>query len=108
MTGSDPDGRRFPWGDAFDPAVCAAAAAVMIAKTIADQAALTLTRDRMPLRYAWLSLLKDLALIPLWVFAIFSRTVIWRGRRLRFGRNTELLPLDSAPELQAHPVIETR
>lgn len=92
---------------AFDPWVCLAAASVMIAKTLADQFALTLTRTRMPLRYAWLSLLKDLALIPLWVFAIFSRTVVWRGRRLRFGRNTQLVPLDPAPELAGH-LAETR
>lgn len=93
---------------AFDPWVCLAAAAVMIVKTLADQLALSLTRDRMALRYAWLSLLKDLALLPLWVFAIFSRTVVWRGRRLRFGRNTQLVPLDAEPELQAHAVAETR
>ena len=74
----------------------------------ADQLALSLTRQRMPLRYAWLSLLKDLALLPLWVFAIFSRTVVWRGRKLRFGKNTQLIPLDSDPVEVREPIAVKR
>jgi len=78
----------------FDSGVAAAAVAVTLTKTLADQFAVSLTRERFPLRYLWLSVLKDLSLVPLWVFAVFSRTVVWRGRKLRFGKDTRLVPIE--------------
>ncbi len=78
---------------AFDPFVCAVAGAFIVLKAFADRMAIRLTREPVALRYAWLSVVKDLMLLPLWVNAIFSRTVVWRGRKLRFGKNTQLIPL---------------
>ncbi|HJL05265.1 MAG TPA: glycosyltransferase [Polyangiaceae bacterium LLY-WYZ-15_(1-7)] len=82
----------------FEPAVAMAAGGIVLTKLAADLVAIRLTREPIPLRYAWLAPLKDLALFPLWVNAIFSRTVTWRGRRLRFGKNTKLLPVGPPPE----------
>lgn len=87
----------------FDLAVVTAALGVTVTKTLADQLAMSLTRERFPLRYLWLSALKDLSLVPLWIFAIFSRTVVWRGRKLRFGKNTQLLPIEPR---RAEPALE--
>ncbi|MEM9069817.1 MAG: glycosyltransferase [Myxococcota bacterium] len=96
----------------FDWRVALAAAGVWTVKTLADQLALRFTRAPFPLRYVWLSLVKDLALVPLWVFAIFSRTVVWRGRKLRFGKDTRLVPvadaLADAALADAHPIVADR
>ncbi len=87
----------------FDLAVVSTAVGVIATKTLADQLAVSLTRDPFPLRYLWLSVVKDLSLLPLWIFAIFSRTVVWRGRKLRFGKNTQLVPVH---EQGTDPVLE--
>ncbi|MEM1418211.1 MAG: glycosyltransferase [Myxococcota bacterium] len=81
----------------FDRGILGAAALLTLAKAAADQVGVRLTREPLPLRYAWLGPAKDLLLLPLWLSAVFGRTVIWRGQRLRFGKNTELLPLDPGP-----------
>ncbi|MCB9619315.1 MAG: glycosyltransferase [Sandaracinus sp.] len=78
----------------FDPFLSTVAVGMVVTKAVLDHVAIRLVREPMPLRYAWLGTLKDLALFPLWVNAIFSRTVVWRGRRLRFGKNTQLVPID--------------
>jgi hypothetical protein len=36
--------------------------------------------------------LKDCAMVFVWVYSLFSRTVCWRGRRLRFGAQSRLRP----------------
>ncbi len=86
----------------FEVSVMGAAAAVIVAKGVADQVALRLVRTPMKWRYALLSPVKDLLLLPLWVNAVFGRTVVWRGRRLRFGKETRLIPIDGE-ELEAEP-----
>ncbi len=85
----------------FEPSVMLAAVAVVVAKGLADQVALRLVRAPMKWRYALLSPVKDLLLLPLWVNAVFGRTVVWRGRRLRFGKETRLIPLDGEPLVRA-------
>lgn len=77
----------------FDATVASVSGLIVVAKATADHTAIRLVRQPIPLRYAWLATVKDLALFPLWVNAIFSRTVVWRGRRLRFGKNTQLVPI---------------
>ncbi len=78
----------------FDATVAGVALSVVVSKGVLDHVAIRLVRRPIPLRYAWLGTVKDLALFPLWVNALFSRTVVWRGRRLRFGKNTQLVPID--------------
>lgn len=88
----------------FDAGVTLVAAGLVVAKAAADHLAVRLTRAPLPLRYAWLAPLKDLMLLPLWMSAVFGRTVIWRGQRLRFGKNTELLPLAEVEAVHGAPL----
>ena len=81
----------------FEPTVAAAALALALAKGVADQVAVRLVRAPMRWRYALLSPVKDLLLLPLWINAVFGRTVVWRGRRLRFGKETQLIPVEGPP-----------
>jgi len=93
----------------FEGSVMGAAAAVIVAKGLADQVALRLVRTPMKWRYALLSPVKDLLLLPLWVNAVFGRTVVWRGRRLRFGKETRLIPIDGPePEAEPYPAPTSR
>ncbi len=50
--------------------------------------------------FAWRHVLlvpfKDLLMVGVWLHATCSRTVVWRGRRLRFGRGSVLRP-DEGP-----------
>ena len=93
----------------FEPTVMVAAAALILAKGLADQVALRLVRTPMKWRYALLSPIKDLLLLPLWVNAVFGRTVVWRGRRLRFGKETRLIPIDGeALEAEGYPAPNPR
>ncbi|NVJ01234.1 glycosyltransferase [Myxococcus sp. AM009] len=39
---------------------------------------------------------KDVLLFAAWSYALFSRTVSWRGTRLRVGRGTRLMPVRTA------------
>lgn len=66
-------------------------AAVVVAKIAVDQAALRQVRAPLSWRYLWLTPLKDLLLLPLWLNATFSRTVVWRGRKITFGKETRIL-----------------
>ena len=93
----------------FDAQVTLFALAVVPLKMLSDQLLLRLTRRPMAARYLLLTPLKDLLLLPLWLTAVFSRTVVWRGRRLRFGKNTQLIPmgqpaLATAPEPYDEPI----
>ena len=69
----------------------AAFAAVIAAKILIDQLALRQLRAPLSPRYWWLTPLKDLLLLPLWLNATYSRTVVWRGRKITFGRETAIL-----------------
>lgn len=89
----------------FDARITGLAGVVIVLKGVADHTAIRLVRGPVPLRYVLLAPVKDLVLFPLWVNAIFSRTVVWRGRRLRFGKNTQLVPLDPAPHPDDAPAL---
>ncbi len=86
----------------FDLTVTLAALTLTSAKAAADHLAVRLTRAPIAPRYAWLAPVKDLLLLPLWMSAVFGRTVTWRGQRLRFGKNTELVPLEAPSGPPAH------
>jgi len=87
----------------LDLGVTLTALGVVAAKLVLDQVAVRTTRTALPLRYFWLGPAKDLALLPLWFNAIFSRTVVWRGRRLRFGKNTALIPVNDDETRETAP-----
>ena len=90
----------------FDADVSLAALTLTLVKATADHLAVRLTRAPLPLRYAWLAPVKDLLLLPLWMSAVFGRTVVWRGQRLRFGKNTELIPLGAPSDAVAPAHLE--
>lgn len=46
--------------------------------------------EGMSLRFLLLAPMKDLLIFGTWFYAAFSRTVVWRGRKLRFGKDSEL------------------
>ncbi len=48
----------------------------------------------MALGHLLLSPFKDLAMPFVWVYCLFSRSVTWRGRKLRFGARSRLRPDD--------------
>lgn len=45
----------------------------------------------------WLSPVRDLLSVGVYLSAFFVRTVTWRGRRFRIGRDGVLLPFDHSP-----------
>jgi ceramide glucosyltransferase len=61
--------------------------------------ALMMTRTRgaaLPWRFAWVSPLKDVIMGGVWFYAMFSRSVEWRGTRLRLGPGS-VLRADDGP-----------
>ena len=50
----------------------------------------------MRLRHLLLAPLKDVLLLAIWPYAAISRSVHWRGARLRLGKNSVLEP-DEGP-----------
>lgn len=65
--------------------------AVMGVKVAGDALLMRLTRGYgMPWYYLALAPLKDLVMAGVWVYAVFSRSVTWRGVNLRFGKHSEL------------------
>lgn len=53
----------------------------------------------MPLRLLWVGPFKDLAMALIWPYCAVSRSVEWRGRRLRFGHESRLRPDTEGPLL---------
>lgn len=45
----------------------------------------------------WATPARDFALTGIWLYALFSRKTVWRGRVLRLGPGSQLLPLSPAP-----------
>lgn len=48
----------------------------------------------------WATPARDLVLACIWLYAVFSRTTVWRGQRLVLGRGSLLLPADAATQSQ--------
>jgi ceramide glucosyltransferase len=66
----------------------------LLSKTTLDAAVFGLVRGEHAPLLAWpLSLLRDCLMLSAWLRACVSRTVEWRGNRLRIGRGTQLTPL---------------
>ena len=82
---------------AFDLRVGAALLLVLPAKIALDAFHMRLARGSgMRLAHLLLAPMKDGLMALVWVYSIFSRSVVWRGTRLRFGRDSRLRPDDGA------------
>lgn len=82
---------------ALDPAFAAGFAGLLALKCVLEWFTLRAIRGvPMKLQHlAWLPM-KDLAMFGIWVYAIFSRSVVWRGIRFRMGSDSQLLPDEGA------------
>lgn len=77
--------------DPFRPTIPLAALAIIVLKTQLDRVALRITRGQdMGLRGMLLGPLKDVLLLSLWPYAAISRSIEWRGTKLRMGWGTKL------------------
>ncbi len=85
------------WISGFDVRALLAFVAFVIVKTTTDAWMLRRTRgEPMRLRHLLLAPLKDVLLLAIWPYAAISRSVHWRGARLRLGKNSVLEP-DEGP-----------
>jgi len=70
----------------FDPRLVPVALLVYVYKCAWDARLLKLLRGHgLGLAQLWATPARDLALCAIWIYALFSRTTYWRGRRLRLG-----------------------
>lgn len=77
----------------FDPTLGAACALLIAFKTVVDGCMVRLIRGvSMRPRHVLLVPFKDVLLFGIWVYAIFSRSIVWRGIRFRMGSDSQLLP----------------
>lgn len=77
----------------FDASLGLIAAVVIAAKLVLDGFMVRLVRGvPMRLRHLAWAPAKDLLMFGVWVYAIFSRSVEWRGLRFRMGPDSLLMP----------------
>lgn len=75
----------------FSPIALAVLAASLVFKmSIEAWYMRSLRSEQMSLGHIFLSPFKDLAMPFVWVYCLFSRSVEWRGRKLRFGQQSRL------------------
>jgi ceramide glucosyltransferase len=86
----------------FDPHVAMLALPLVLAKFALDLFAVRRTRgEAMPLRYLWVLPLKDILLFAVWPYAAISRSIEWRGTKLRLGWRSRLRPDEGALPIRA-------
>jgi ceramide glucosyltransferase len=86
----------------FDPQIALMALPLVVAKFALDLWVVRRTRgEPMPMRYLWVAPLKDLLLFAVWPYAALSRSIEWRGVRLRLGWKSKLRPDDGALPIRA-------
>lgn len=79
--------------DGPDVRVLAGAGALVLAKLTLDFLTMRVSRGAaFPLRFVWIPPLKDLLLFAIWPYAAISRSVEWRGTKLRLSWGTRLRP----------------
>lgn len=79
----------------LDPFFGALFAGHAVLKTIGDAFLCRVTRgEPLAWRKAWIAPLRDVLMVAIWPYAAFSRSIEWRGVRLRLGWNTVLRPDD--------------
>lgn len=68
-------------------------ASMVVAKVSAESFYLHRLRGHgIPFTSLWISPLKDLVMFAIWPYCLVSRSVVWRGRKLRFGVESRLRP----------------
>jgi ceramide glucosyltransferase len=81
----------------FDPRFVAAFAGLATLKATADATVIRMLRpEPMRVRHLVLAPFKDLLMGSVWFYSMFSRSVDWRGKKLRFGKDSRLRPDDGA------------
>lgn len=71
----------------------AGAGALVLLKLSLDFLTMRVSRGQaFPLRYAWIPPVKDLLLFAIWPYSAISRSVEWRGTKLRLSWGTKLRP----------------
>lgn len=85
----------------FDPRFGLALACITVVKAIGDAYLVRRTRG-VPLSFGhrFLTPLRDILMLAIWPYALFSRSVEWRGTRLRLGWGTRLRPDEGALPLR--------
>ncbi len=69
----------------------------VVFKTLVDGQLVRIVRGvSMAPRHLILAPVKDLLMLGVWVYSSFSRSVVWRGIRLRLGADSQLLPDEGA------------
>jgi ceramide glucosyltransferase len=93
-----------------DPRIAIALAAAVPLKAAGDAFMMKQMRGRaLPFRYLWLAPVRDAVMGVLFFYSAFSRSVVWRGKKLRFGKDSRLLVSeDTRAELGLHPVSASR
>lgn len=81
----------------FDITAGLALAALIVFKTVVDGQLVKLVRGT-PMRpkHLMLAPVKDLLMLGVWLYSSFSRSVEWRGIKLRLGADSQLLPDEGA------------
>jgi ceramide glucosyltransferase len=77
----------------FDATLSIATALLVCFKTAVDGLMVRLVRGApMQLRHVLWVPVKDALMFGIWLYAIFSRSIVWRGIRFRMGTDSQLLP----------------
>jgi len=91
------------------------ACVVVTGKVTADAYLMRRLRgETLPFRWLWVSTLRDLLMIGVWCYSLFSRTIVWRGERRRIGPGSRLTQVPTATiSAPVHPsspraVVEAR
>jgi ceramide glucosyltransferase len=86
----------------FDPRIALLALPLVLTKLALDLWVVRRTRgEAMPLRYLWVAPLKDILLFAVWPYAAVSRSIEWRGVKLRLGWKSVLRPDQGALPVRA-------
>jgi ceramide glucosyltransferase len=82
------------WGTSgFSNVLGLAVLGLAFVKMLLDGVLIWLVRGAaMPWRYLWLAPVKDLLMLGTWAYSSFSRSIVWRGVRLRLGPDSLLIP----------------
>jgi ceramide glucosyltransferase len=82
------------WGTSgFSNVLGLAVLGLAFVKMLLDGVLIWLVRGAaMPWRYLWLAPVKDLLMLGTWAYSSFSRSIVWRGVRLRLGPDSLLMP----------------
>jgi ceramide glucosyltransferase len=84
----------FGWiASGLDSRLGIAMLSLALVKMLGDGMLIRMVRGNpMPWRYLWLAPVKDLLMIGTWAYSSFSRSIDWRGVRLRLGPDSLLMP----------------